>query len=71
MLTVAAQHVPRRCVETDEIFAGGGFTKPMCLANLYFLTSAGNTMHSPVRKSSLVRRKGFMKPAPAAYGYPT
>ena len=37
--------------------------KPLHLTNLYFLTSAGNKMHSLVRKSSLVRRKDFMKPA--------
>ena len=41
--------------------------KPVRLTNLYFLTSAGNKMHSLVRKSSLVRRKGFMKPAPGDF----
>ena len=37
------------------------------LTNLYFLTSADNKMHSLVRKSSLVRRKGIAKPAPGKH----
>ena len=51
---------------------GAGLTKPLRLTNLYFLTSAGNKLHSLVRKSSLIRRKGFMKSAPVvvnAYFY--
>ena len=45
------------------INSGAGFTKPLRLANLYFLTSVGNKMHSLVRKSSKAY-KCFVKPAP-------
>ena len=44
--------------------AGAGFMKLLHLTNLYFVTSVGDKMHSLVRRSSLVRRKGFMKHAP-------
>ena len=52
------------CGSYQEVFTGAGFMKPLHLTNLDFPTSAGNKMHSLVRKSSLVRCTGFMKPAP-------
>ena len=36
--------------------------KPLRFTNLYF--QCRQQMHSLVRMSSIVRRKGFMKPAP-------
>ena len=42
------------------------FMRPLRLINLYFLISAGDKMQSLVRNSSLVRCKGFTKPAPGS-----
>ena len=55
------------------IFAqkGAGFRKLLRLTNLDFLTSAGNKMHSLVRKSSLVRCKSFLKEASGMSVYVT
>ena len=53
----------RQPVACDRNAAQGPVSwSPCALLTLYLLTSTDNKMHSLVRKSTLVRRKGFMKP---------
>ena len=47
-----------------HLMPGAGFMKPVRLTRLDFLTNECILLHALVRKYRLVRRKGFMKPAP-------